>query len=307
MDAYLNQNRIDEAKTIGQLAIDRKLDSIGVHRNLYVIAVLRKDATEMERQLAFSRGKPEEPFFLANKAITEFSEGKFKLAQETLRASKNLGEKVGMKELAAFLDAAEAVNAGIIGDCSASRTGAVASLQRFPNGFNRAPAFMAMALCGDGAKAKQGIEALASEYPSDTFIRLQHRPLILAVLSMQQGKPDEALALLEPTRRVDIGVGGVGGAAITFAGPYFRGLAYLKKKNGDLAAAEFKKILDARYHDPLNYFIPMAQLQLARAYAMQGDSSKARTAYQDFLASWKDADPDIPILKAAKAEYAKLQ
>ena len=304
MDAYLNQNRTDEAKAIGQQAIDRKLDAIGEHRNLFVIAAVHKDTSEMERQLAWARGKPEEPFLLASKAIAEFSVGKIKQARETLRESKNLGEKAGMKEFAAFLDAVEAVNAGISGDCSVGRAGAAASLQRFPNGFNRSPTFMTMAMCGDGTKAKQGIEALASEYPSDTFIHRQHRPLILAVLSLQQGKPDEALALLEPARRVDFGSGG---EAITFAGPYFRGLAYLKKKNGDLAAAEFKKILDARYHDPLSYFVPMAQVQLARAYALQNDTAKARTAYQDFLALWKDADPDIPILKEAKAEYAKLQ
>jgi outer membrane protein assembly factor BamD (BamD/ComL family) len=99
---------------------------------------------------------------------------------------------------------------------------------------------------------------------------------------------------------------GDGPAALTYGVPYFRGLAYLKKKNGDLAAAEFKKILDARYRFPVNFFVPLAQVQLARAYVMQNDSAKARTAYQDFLALWKDADPDIPILKDGKAEYAKL-
>jgi tetratricopeptide (TPR) repeat protein len=303
-ESYMHQNRIDEAKSIVEQAIAKKMDSGGKHRTLLLIAFLRKDFPEMERQIAWARGKPEEPFLLFNKASAEFSQGKIKQAQVTLRESQNLGEKAGMKEFAAFLDAAAAMTAGISGDCSAGRAGAAAALKRFPDGFNRAPAFIAMALCGDGTKARKGIEALASEYPSDTFLRLQHRPLLLAVLSMQQEKPDEALALLEPTRRVEMGAGP---GAFTFAGPYLRGLVNLKKKNGDSAAAEFKRILDARYLDPVSFLIPMAQLQLARAYSLQNDTAKARTAYQDFLALWKDADPDIPILKEAKAEYAKLQ
>jgi serine/threonine protein kinase/Tfp pilus assembly protein PilF len=303
-DAYMNQNRLDEAKSVAEQSAAKKLDSIGIHHTLFVIAFVRKDTPEMERQIAWGRGKPQETFLLFNKAHAEFSQGKFKQAQATLRESQALGEKAGMKEFAAFQDAAQALNLGISGDCAAGRAGAAASLQRFPNGFNRAVAFMAMALCGDGAKAKLGIDALSSEYPSDTFLHLQHRPLLLAVLSTQQGKPDEALALLEPTRRVEMGVGP---GAFTFAGPYLRGLVYLKKKNGDSAAAEFKRILDARYLDADSFLIPMAQLQLARAYSLQNDTAKARTAYQDFLAGWKDADPDIPVLKEAKVEYAKLQ
>jgi len=133
---------------------------------------------------------------------------------------------------------------------------------------------------------------------------LQYKPLFLSALSSQQGKPDDSISALEPARRVELGVGLF---TFPFGVPYFRGLAYLKKKKGDLAVVEFKKILDARFRDPTSYLIPMAQVQLARAYVIQGDSAKVRTAYQDFLALWKDADPDIPILKQAKAEYAKLQ
>ena len=88
---------------------------------------------------------------------------------------------------------------------------------------------------------------------------------------------------------------------------YTRGKAHLLLKEPDKAVEEFQKILDFRGRDATSELIPMAQLHLARAYAMQNDSAKARTAYQDFLAMWKDADPDIPILKEAKSEYAKLQ
>jgi tetratricopeptide (TPR) repeat protein len=88
---------------------------------------------------------------------------------------------------------------------------------------------------------------------------------------------------------------------------YVRGLVYLRMKDGEKAAAEFQKILDHRGLEPTSELIPLSQLNIGRAYALQGDVGKARTAYQDFLALWKDADPDIPVLKEAKAEYAKLQ
>ena len=133
---------------------------------------------------------------------------------------------------------------------------------------------------------------------------MQYQPLFLAAIDLQQGKPDQAITALEPGRRAEMGNGP---ATFTFAVPYFRGLAYLKKKDGASAATEFKKILDAQHLSPLSFLIPLSQLQLAHAYALQNDSAKARTAYQDFLALWKDADPDIPVLKEAKAEYAKLQ
>jgi len=302
--AYLNQNRLDEAKALSEQAIDKKLDSLDVHRDLFLIAFVRQDLPEMDRQVAWSRGKPNEPFLLFTKVKAESSLGKNKQAQQTLLEAKSVAEKTGMQESSAFMDAQQGLDFGVAGNCASGRAAATASLQRLPDGFNREVALIALALCGDAAKAKQGFESFEKQYPDDTLLRLQYKPVLQAILDTQQGKLDEAINVLEPAHRAEMGVGP---AAFSFAVPYFRGLAYLKKKNGDLAAVEFKKILDARFRAPINYFIPMAQVQLARAYTLQNDPAKARTAYQDFLALWKDADPDIPILKEAKAEYAKLQ
>ena len=229
--------------------------------------------------------------------------GKNKQAQQTRLEAKSVAEKSGMQEFSAFMDAMQGLSFGVAGDCAAGRAAANASLQRLPS-FNREVAFIVLAMCGDAAKAKQGFEALEKEYPDDTLLRLQYKPVLLAILSTQQRKFDEAIKVLEPAHRAEMGTGP---GVFTFGVPYFRGLAYLKQKNGASAAAEFKKILEARFRDPTNYFIPIAQVQLARAYALQNDPAKARTAYQDFLAMWKDADPDIPIFKEAKIEYAKLQ
>jgi serine/threonine protein kinase/Tfp pilus assembly protein PilF len=304
MDAYLSQNRLDEAKAVAQQAIDKKLDSGNTHRDLFMIAFLRKDFAEMDRQVAWSRGKPNEPFLLAARFSAESSLGKNKQALQTIVELRGQAEKAGMQEFAAAIDARHGLIIAAEGNCAAGRTAASSSLQHFPNGFNREVAFMVLALCGDATKASQGYEAFEKEYPNDTLLRLQYKPTLLAILSMQQRKPDEAISALEPARRAEMGDGP---GAFTFGAPYFRGLAYLQKKDGNLAASEFRKILDARFLKPTDPFVSLAQVQLARAYAMQGDSAKARTAYQDFLANWKDADPEIPILQEAKAEYAKLQ
>jgi predicted Zn-dependent protease len=209
-----------------------------------------------------------------------------------------------MAEFVAFSDAGSGLRLATFGDCAGARALAAASLQRFPNGNNRVPAALALALCGDPAKAKPPMDAFEKEYPGNTMLHLPYRPMFLAALSLQQGKPDEAVVALESARRAEMGNGP---ASFTFVVPYFRGLAYLKKNDGAPAATELKRILDAQYLNPISFFILLSQLQLARAYALQGDSAKARTAYQDFLASWKDADADIPILKEGKSEYAKLQ
>jgi len=301
--AYIVHNRFDEAKALAEQAIDKKLDSLGIHRGLFLIAFVRRDFPEMDRQAAWSRGKPNEPFLLFTKVEAESMLGKNKQAQQTRLEAKSVAEKTGMQEFSAFMDAMQGLSFGVAGDCASGRAAANASLQRLPS-FNREVAFIVLAMCGDAAKAKQGFEALEKEYPDDTLLRLQYKPVLLAILGTQQGKFDEAIKVLEPAHRAEMGTGP---GVFTFGVPYFRGLVYLKQKNGASAAAEFKKILEARFRDPTNYFIPLAQVQLARTYALQNDPAKARTAYQDFLAMWKDADPDIPILKEAKTEYAKLQ
>jgi len=162
---------------------------------------------------------------------------------------------------------------------------------------------LALAQCGDGT-AKKLIEAEAKARPQDSVVQRIFVPLIDALNNPQKGDGSAAVAILEPARRYE-------SATLPPNAPYWilytRGKAHLLLKEPDNAVEEFQKILDFRGRDATSELIPMAQLHLARAYAMQSDSAKARTAYQDFLAMWKDADPDIPILKEAKSEYAKLQ
>jgi tetratricopeptide (TPR) repeat protein len=130
-----------------------------------------------------------------------------------------------------------------------------------------------------------------------------HIPTVWALLNLQRKASAEAISALEPARKYEFGVGP---GSANFWPVYLRGLAFLRMQDGTKAATEFQKILDHRGANAVNLLYPLARLNLARAYALQGDTPKARTAYQDFFALWKDADPDIPILMQAKAEYAKF-
>ncbi len=159
---------------------------------------------------------------------------------------------------------------------------------------------LASAPAGDTARVQKTIDLLNKDFPQDTIMQNQQIPMLR---SMIERDPAKAVEDLELARSMDFG-GGPGSAL----GPvYQRGLAYLRCHRGAEAATEFQKILASRTIAGLNVIHPLSQLGLARSYVLQGDTAKARTAYQDFLALWKDADPDIPILKEAKAEYAKLQ
>jgi eukaryotic-like serine/threonine-protein kinase len=148
------------------------------------------------------------------------------------------------------------------------------------------------------------LDQLGRQYPKNLILNKGWIPIGKALQAMHKNQPEEAVRLLEAASPYELGgvPGGVGFSAI-----YVRGKAYLQAHDGVKAAAEFQKIYDHRGVDPLSPLYALSHLGMARALVMQGDAAKARTAYQDFFTLWKDADPDIPVLKQAKAEYAKLQ
>jgi predicted Zn-dependent protease len=156
----------------------------------------------------------------------------------------------------------------------------------------------ALALCGDTNRAQKLIEELAKDSPLDTLLNNLSIPVARAIIELQHNNPTQAITLLEAASPYDLA---------NYGPMLVRGKAYLQAREGEKAAAEYQKILDHRGIDPLNPVYALARLGLGRAYALQGQTAQARTAYQDFLAFWKDADPDIPVLKQAKEEYAKLR
>jgi tetratricopeptide (TPR) repeat protein len=161
-----------------------------------------------------------------------------------------------------------------------------------------------LAQVGDVAKAQKLIDDLGREFPSDTLLNAVHIPTVSALLNLQRKASAEAISALEPARKYEFGVGP---GSANFWPVYVRGLAFLLKQDGAKAAEEFQKILDHRGALAVSILYPLARLNLARTYALQGDTTKARATYQDFFAMWKDADPEIPVLKDAKAEYAELK
>jgi eukaryotic-like serine/threonine-protein kinase len=301
--SYESLNRFEEARAVAQEAISKKADSGPLHVVLFELAFLKRDQAAMDKELSEGKGTERGAFMLGMKAAAEMALGKISLAQNSLHEAEASALRNGMKEFAAVITAQAGKRVAAYGDCSSAKTQTVASLARIPDGENRRIAALALAQCGDGT-AKKLIEAEAKARPQDSLVQGVFVPLIDALNSLQKGDGSAAVAILEPARRYEP-------ATTPPNAPYWilytRGKAHLLLKEPDKAAAEFRKILDFRGRDATSELIPLSQLQLARAYVMQNDSAKARTAYQDFLAMWKDADPDIPVLLAAKSEYAKLQ
>ena len=160
---------------------------------------------------------------------------------------------------------------------------------------------VAFALAGGTAEAQAAISEIQRRYPQDTALRSVYLPTADAALKLRVGKPAESIAELQAAKCCELGTN------FGFLPIYIRGQAYLSAQQGAEAAREFRYIIDHRNFSPVAPEYALAYLGLARAYKMSNDPIKSRSAYQDFLALWKDADPDIPILKQAKAEYAKLQ
>jgi predicted Zn-dependent protease len=160
---------------------------------------------------------------------------------------------------------------------------------------------LGLALAGDLANAQHLVDDLAKRFPENTTVQFTYVPMIRAQLALDRNNAGKAIELLQPAAPYELGIAGA------LYPVYVRGNAYVTAHEGSEAAAEFQEILNHRgvvVNDPIG---ALAHLGLGRAYVRQGDTAKARAAYQDFLTLWKDADPDIPILKEAKEEYAKLQ
>jgi hypothetical protein len=168
----------------------------------------------------------------------------------------------------------------------------------------RAGAAFLLAAVGDSARAQQLADELAKESPDDTLLNKADLAVIRATLALQRNQPAQAIAQLESDIPYQFGAGPRSAGYEPFA---IRAEAYLRTHDGTNAAAEYQKILDHRGLDPVSPLYSLAHLGLGRAYALQGDNAKAKSAYQDFFAIWKDADPDVPVLKTAKAEYEKLK
>jgi tetratricopeptide (TPR) repeat protein len=296
--AYMALNRFDEAKAIHEQALARNLDSMAVRETLFQIAYFRGDEAEMQRQLDALKGRPEEIAIVGFRGGVQALAGRWREAKQALLGSIDGIERMGLKSVAGDMLAGIAIDSALFGVCSDARTHAESARTKSRSANTVLTSATALALCGDLPRAQALVDEVARENPTGSVLNRVHLPEVRAVIEIRRGNPQKAIDLLES---------GVPFEAAHPPNTFTRAHAYLELGDGEKAAAQFQRILDNRGTGGLNTFYPLSRLGLARAKALAGDAAGARTAYQDFLAAWKDADPDLPILKEAKAEYAKLQ
>jgi tetratricopeptide (TPR) repeat protein len=305
-NAYVNLNRLDEAEAVYKQADERKLQNEALLAGRYLLAFLKGDTAQIERFASAATGKPGiEDSLLATQADTQAWYGKLKNARELTRRAMDSAEHNDAKETAAGYQAESALREVEVGNQEQARADANAALGLAPNRDVKAMAALALGRAGDTAGAEKLAAELDKTFPQDTLVQRYWLPTIRAAVAIERKDPNRAVELLKETGAIDVGQ--PTGLTLALVPVYVRGAAYLALGDGNRAATEFQKFIDHRGVVTNFPWGALAHLGLARAYTMQGDSAKARAAYQDFLTLWKDADPDIPILKQAKAEYAKLQ
>jgi len=300
--SYLYLNRLDDAKATAQEAQAHNLDSPQMHLKLYLLDFLQHDAAGMAQEAAGLMGKPGyEDQVLYNESDTAAFVGQFAKARGLLRRAAESAQRANEKETAAGYEAEAAMRESLVGNMALAKQQAQAALA-LSNGRDVAGmSAIALARAGDSTRAAWLAADLNKRFPEDTIAQLSYLPMIHAAASFRSSNTGKAIEMLAAAAPYELGVG------FSLYPVYLRGEAYLAAKQGSAAAVEFQKILDHPGVVANEIIGALAHLQLGRAWALSGDTSMARNAYQNFLTLWKDADPDIPILKQAKAEYAKLQ
>jgi serine/threonine protein kinase/tetratricopeptide (TPR) repeat protein len=307
VSGYVNVNRLDEARATAQEAQAHNLDNPGNHQTLYIIDFLQHDAAGMGREAAVLMGKPGfEDVMLASESDTAAYGGQFSKARELTRRASESAQRADEKETAAGYVAEAAVREALVGNMSLAKQQAQAALNLSTGSDVEAISAIALGLGGDAAQATRLAADLVKRFPENTSMQFNYLPTIRAAIALQGGSASKAIEALVPVAPYELG-SPTQNLSFSLYPVYLRGEAYLAAHQGSAALVEFQKILDhpgVIGNEPIG---ALAHLGLARAYALQGDTAKSKAGYQDFLALWKDADPDIPILKQAKAEYTKLQ
>jgi len=309
---YASLNRLDEAEAAYKQAKERRLEGEDLLANRYALAFLKGDTAQMAQVAATAMGKlGTEDVLLASQADTEAWYGKLKNARDLTRRAMDSAQHNDAKETAAAYQALAALHEVESGNRQQAHADALAALKLAPNRDVRLISALALARAGDTARAEKLADELDKTFPLDTVVQRYWLPTIAAAVALQHKDPNRAVEQLKGASTIELGLP-TNALTVYLCPVYLRGEAYLMLHDGNAAAAEFQKFID-HYGLLVNFpWGALARLGLARAYALEAktdpaDREKARTAYQNFLTLWKDADPDIPIYKQAKAEYAKLR
>ena len=300
--SYLALNRVDEARTILETGLVSNPDNVTFHVMLYIVGFVQGDEALMKREFEWGAGRPAgDNFVLVAASAVAAQQGQLQKSRALVSQFVSTSGAAKLKEGAAQALACSALWEAEAGNTALAKVLATKSLfitMTRSNGNCLAPA---LSLAGDLLQARKVIEKLRQRYPSDTMLQTVYLPVAEALLESSSASFAKSIETLQPTARFELA------SDAGFLPIYVRGLVYLRARQGPEAAAEFKKIVDHRLIAPIAPEHALAHLGLGRAYALSGDNTNAKKAYQDFLAMWKDADPDIPILKQAKTEYTKLQ
>jgi eukaryotic-like serine/threonine-protein kinase len=306
---YVSLNRLDDAKAAYQQALDRKVKSLFFNFGRYQIAFLQNDATGMSEQVAKSAGQPgAEDVLLSLEADTRAHSGRLRDAREFTRKATDSAARAQEKEPAAMYFALSGLREALFGNAEEARRRATLALGRSTGRDVTYGSALALAYAGDDSRARTLTDDLSKRFPEDTIVQFNYLPTLRARLAVNRGDFSRAIENLRAAEPYELGQTTASVYGWNALYPVFvRGEAYLAAHQNNEAAAEFQKILDHRgivLNSPIG---ALAHLGLARTRVLQRDIVNARVAYQDFLALWKDADLDIPVMKQAQAEYAKVQ
>ena len=297
--AYAGLNRLEEAKATLQSALQHNLTISGIHTQLAALCWAQGDDAGMEKELKQAEASPDQEFNLpAFRASLAGARGQIKLSREMTRKAIEVAQRLNLKEAAPSLTVEQAILETAVENRPEAIKAANEALRlsSLPN--VEAVAAEALAYSGEEKKALSLADDINVRRPEDTLAQNVDIPLIKALVELKRGDNAKAMDLLDSVAVYAHASSGV---------LYVRGMTYLKNRQGTEAAQEFQKILDLRGANGVDVMVPLAHLGLARAYAVEGDDSRSRVAYQDFFAMWKDADPDVPVLKQAKSEYEQVK
>jgi serine/threonine protein kinase len=306
---YRNLGRLKDAEEVLERAARRGWRDPVFVLDQYEVAFLNGDRETMEKAVALSRGNPLlEEWINNDRAFVLAYSGRLQEARKMARQAVDSARQAGHRESAALYQAAAALWEGFFGNADAARRGAADALALMNDRGVEYGAALALALSGDSARAEASVRELEQRFPEDVSVRFSYLPVLRARVALNRGDANKAIQELETAATYELGSPRTALHANfgAFYPSYLRGEAYLASGKGSDAAAQFQRILDHPgivLNDPIG---ALARLELARALAGAGDRAKAKSEYQDFLNLWKDADPDIPVLQQAKAEFAKL-
>ena len=311
---YLGLGRLNEAEEAFRQALGRSPDGQEVPVLGFHVALLKGDTAEMNRQTSSARGKAGVEDVASHlEALALARAGRLEAARASARHAFELADAAGQSERAAVQEIAAAVWEAWYGNAAAAKRTAMHVLE-IPRGRHvRFAAAFALAMAGERPRAQTMADDLDKRFPEDTSVRFNYLPTLRAMSALSANDPSRAIELLRPAATYEyaqpgISFFGAGGGCFGAMYPtYVRGQAYLALHKPGEAAAEFQRIVDhpgVVFADPMG---ALARLQLGRALVQAGDTRKATAVYQDLLAIWKDADPDLELPKRARAEFAALR